>query len=167
MLTNNRVRAVAVFSIVLAALLYWSPSNKPLPMQSAPSQAATDIAKVAKCCADPVQATAAAAEPVAAEQVEDPIFAEFDSWAAQYDETLPAAEVKRGVVLAEKRAVVLEKLISSDPQTALKHAVPVLVRNRLPAAVTTHLEERIQGDGEYAVAIATPSPASAPWSLAP
>lgn len=64
----------------------------------------------------------------------------------------------QGVALARARRAVLAELIRRDPRAALENAVPMVVRRKLPAAVTALLEDRVSGRGELALEAATPAP---------
>src|SRR5688572_3485235 len=116
---NHRARVVGVVALILTALLLWSSApvqrgSSILPVAEGPVQA--ESPKVVRCCADSVEA---ASDVAATEQAVDPVFAEFETWAKEYKDNAPQAEVERGVTLAEKRIVALEKLIVADPQRAL------------------------------------------------
>lgn len=59
------------------------------------------------------------------------------------DATGRAALVEEGVRLAQARRPVFKKLIQDDPRRALEQAVPMVVRQQLPAAILTELEDRL------------------------
>ena len=88
-----------------------------------------------------------------------PAFAEFRGWTERY---LAAPESQRdellaeGVALARTRRDALSALIQADPRSALAAAVPMVVRQRLPTQVTSHLEERIGGLGTLSLIAGPP-----------
>lgn len=94
-----------------------------------------------------IAATASAA--VDAEIMQD--MSAFETWARDYqgspDPATQAALEATGVVLAEKRRIALHTLIQTDPQAALEHALAAATRSRLPGAVQTRLEQRVDGYG--------------------
>ncbi len=74
----------------------------------------------------------------------------FKEWTGRYLDAAPAQRpglVAEGVVLAGRRRPVFKQLIQSDPQRALLEAVPMVVRQDLPAEVTALLEERVNRRG--------------------
>jgi hypothetical protein len=77
----------------------------------------------------------------------------FDVWAAGFL-ALTNADARRaalpeGIAAATARREVLRDLISSDPELALRRAVPWGVRAGLPAEVLPLLEDRVDGVGTY------------------
>ncbi|HSJ03097.1 MAG TPA: hypothetical protein VK956_11625, partial [Verrucomicrobium sp.] len=64
--------------------------------------------------------------------------------------------VPEGIRLADAHRQALKTVISSDPRTALEQAVPMVVRQALPQAVTDHLEARLSGVGAYDVLAVSP-----------
>ncbi len=62
-----------------------------------------------------------------------------------------AAMVDDGVALARARRAKMSEWIQDDPERALTEAVPLEVREVLPAAVTQLLESRVSGVGELRV----------------
>ena len=87
--------------------------------------------------------------------------AAFTAWASQYtqaDAATRAQAVAEGVKLAQERRAVVKDWIRHDPERALAAAVPIKVREQLPAEVTTWLEQRVSGQGELTLLGATPAP---------
>ena len=84
---------------------------------------------------------------------------EFNRWTAGYLQA-PAGQRKEleeaGVELARERRIALKQMIQSDPEQALREAVPFSLRRQLPAAVAGLLEEKVSGRGELAVLGALP-----------
>lgn len=67
-----------------------------------------------------------------------------------------------GVRLARAHRAEIKTLIASDPRAALEQAVPVIVRQKLPANVVAQLEQRVSGKGSLEMYVATPLKASEP-----
>ena len=81
-------------------------------------------------------------------------FAEFRDWTARYLAAAPSARAKllaEGIALAKARRLALSSLIKEDPENALALAVPMTVRQQLPAEILALLEERVSGRGELAL----------------
>jgi uncharacterized delta-60 repeat protein len=77
-----------------------------------------------------------------------PAFAAFRAWTARYLAADPAARsalVAEGATLAHERRAELARLIKADPASALAKAVPMIVRQQLPAAIGAELETRVSG----------------------
>lgn len=88
-------------------------------------------------------------------------FAGFQDWVGRH----AAAGVRErealepeGVELARRRREELMGLIRTDPRRALELAVPMAVREGLPAAVLAELEVRVEGRGDLEVFAATGVP---------
>lgn len=91
-----------------------------------------------------------------------PEFAAFAHWTDRYAAASGQPDqrhlVEAGVRLAEERKPVLRSLIRSNPVAALAAAVPMSVRENLPAAVEAALEERVSGTGRLSVLAVLPIP---------
>lgn len=86
-------------------------------------------------------------------------FIAFREWTARYLAAPPeerAALLPAGVTAARERRAALAALIRRDPRAALAAAVPVTVRQELPAEIVDLLEERVNGRGELALNAVTP-----------
>ncbi|MCX6853970.1 MAG: hypothetical protein NTV80_03590, partial [Verrucomicrobia bacterium] len=133
---------------------------------SKPSQKALTQASKAKSQAAPVvpsplvkkpfseQTKSPASEP----SVADPM-ARFDSWSQSYLAAVDAeraALLEEGVKLAKARRPTFTQIIQSDPRKALAEAVPMVVRQKLPAEIVAELEERVADRGELRVYVAGP-----------
>ncbi len=84
----------------------------------------------------------------------------FNGWAARYLAASDAEKktlVDEGVTLASARRTALAKLIPSDPRRAVENAVPPVVRQELPAAIVTRLEERVNERAFFGVLGIVPS----------
>ena len=76
---------------------------------------------------------------------------QFRGWSDQYllaTATGRESMKDEGLALAKARRPEFLKLIKADPARALKEAVPMVVRQDLPAKVVAQLEERVRGVGE-------------------
>lgn len=98
---------------------------------------------------------------------EEEAIGRFERWAAAYLATSRPAEraegLAQGVAAARERRAVLHELIATDPERALRHAVPLAVRSGLPAEIQALLEARVDGIGAYhALAVLSPSAQAAP-----
>lgn len=76
--------------------------------------------------------------------------APFDQWAQTYFRAAAAerpALIAQGVALAQARRPIFKQLIQDDPRRALAEAVPMVVRQQLPAEILALLETRVNGVG--------------------
>jgi uncharacterized delta-60 repeat protein len=97
--------------------------------------------------------------PVADKPSRVPAIEQFDGWLSRYAAAAPAqksALISEGVMLAGARREALAQLIRTDPRESLARAVPMTVRQTLPAEVVELLEERISARGELALNAVTP-----------
>jgi len=93
-----------------------------------------------------------------------PAFAAFRDWAERYLAAAPADRaglLAEGIELARQRREVLAKLIRTDPRAALSAAVPMVVRQQLPAEIVDLLEQRVSARGVLALNAVTPLPGQA------
>lgn len=105
---------------------------------------------------DPILTTAKPATRGVEQQVEAPSdpLKRFDEWSQIF---LDAAEedkarlIEEGVRLAKARRPVFKQLIQEEPRRALSEAVPMVVRQSLPAEIVSELEERVAERGELRV----------------
>lgn len=93
-----------------------------------------------------------AALPAAAPQDDEAAFAAFEAWSDEYlaatEDDQPRLE-KRGVETAARRMEAMARLIQSDPERAYARAVPAVTASKLPAAVRSNLEERVNARGDF------------------
>ena len=83
------------------------------------------------------------------------VLGEFQSWVTSYLEAGPAKPPdQRGEDLAKRRRAVLRNLIQTDPQQAISFAVSSATKTKLPANVTQHLEEEVDGHGDLLLGVA-------------
>ncbi|MEQ1748466.1 MAG: Calx-beta domain-containing protein [Prosthecobacter sp.] len=87
------------------------------------------------------------------------VLAGFDAWSQRYLQATAgerADMIQEGQRLAHARRPIFKQLIQSDPRRALMEAVPMVVRQSLPAEIVSELEERVADRGELRVYVAGP-----------
>jgi hypothetical protein len=145
---------------VTAALLLWLVQPAPPPVRlsafarrlpTAPAHASA-AAQTATAPASPAIASAiglpAPAQPRSAA-------AAFADWTERFLAGDPTASVPQGEALAWQRRAMLRELISTNPAQALAEAAPFRWRQALPARITRHFEQRVDGRGDLLVAVGT------------
>jgi len=73
------------------------------------------------------------------------------AWSVRYLQAGPVEKRRfeaEGIQLADAQRVLMKDLIQSDPKRALEQAVPMVVRQQLPAFVLARLEQRVGGRGD-------------------
>jgi len=88
-----------------------------------------------------------------------PAIGEFRTWAVNYTKADAAAKpalLQEGVRLAQGHRSAIKTLIVADPRTAIEQAVPLVLRQRMPAEVVAQLEKRISGKGPLDVLAVSP-----------
>ncbi len=86
---------------------------------------------------------------------------DFSTWAERYLSAAAAQRAaleKEGVELALARRPVFQKLIQSDPRSALEQAVQRVVRQDLPESVVAWLEKPVSAKGDFNVYLGKPAP---------
>lgn len=86
---------------------------------------------------------------------------EFRAWSGQFLRAAPDARmamIEVGQAYAKEHTKQIAKMIKTDPQAAIAHAVPMVVRQNLPAEIVTLLEERPRLRGDYEVYGNVPAP---------
>jgi len=155
-------------ALLLVLVLRWptvSPAPAPTPAAApAPQVAAAPVEKTPEPATAPVRQTV----PQAMREIgggwrstTHDSYAAFREWTERYLAAAPgdrAALVEEGRALARARRAELAALIRRDPRRALELAVPMVVRQQLPAALVAELEERVSGEGELALLAVTPAP---------
>jgi hypothetical protein len=99
---------------------------------------------------DPVS-PASASEP---QPIDLQAIAAFDQWLDLYNDTPSGADTPlamEGESRAIARRSAMAALIASDPELALRKAIPFSSRQRLPASIVEHLEERVSGVATFEV----------------
>ena len=118
------------------------PKAPPIPPQNKVTAPTTNTplpARTAVAVVEPGKAVAA--------------FADFARWAEQF--TNASASLVEGERLAWKRREAMLELIQSDPGNACALAVPFGWRQSLPPKVTRFFEEKVDGRGDFNVAVGT------------
>jgi uncharacterized repeat protein (TIGR01451 family) len=106
----------------------------------------------------PASASTSAYSSSWADDQAHPALKAFSSWTTRFstapNPTAKAQLISEGVSLAQARRASLAKLIQVDPQKALGFAVPASVREQLPSEVSSQLETRVSGIGDFSVVAA-------------
>jgi uncharacterized delta-60 repeat protein len=74
---------------------------------------------------------------------------QFSEWVNNLPPNATPAQIVAGLELAKKRKARMVELIRSDPELALAYAIPFEVRQKLPPAFATELENTISAEGHY------------------
>lgn len=85
----------------------------------------------------------------------------FADWTGRYLDATPegkAALTPEGARLAQARRPLFKELITTDPERALREAVPMVVRQQLPAGIVALLEERVNRRADVRVYQGVPVP---------
>lgn len=152
--------------IAIVAVVTWprssardaSASSAVEAADNSPAAAAPDAARQAPP-ADGKSAPVVAVSPPFTARAGDSPIDQFAEWSKRYlAATVNArtALLAEGLRLAAARRPVLKQLIQDDPRRALESAVPMVVRQNLPAAVVDLLEERLSGIGGLEVLAVSP-----------
>ena len=83
-----------------------------------------------------------------------PELAAFSSWLTnefQRPEGERFQNITQGIALADARSEKLGELIRNDPQTAIRSAIPVAMRDHLPVEIAAASERFVEGTGDYGV----------------
>ena len=158
----NRVtiRLLAGLTALLAAgflcLQVVSGRRVPLARPSAPITGAANSSDQ-KATLPPASSattnTAPKAEALAREQVIEAhaAISNFAAWTKDFLSGNSSASAARGEALAWKRREAMRELIETDPAKALELAAPFTWRSELPASVTRHFEQWVDGIGSLLV----------------
>ena len=86
-------------------------------------------------------------------------FAAFNTWAKSYldGQNRTSSSVSDGIALAKQRRVSFAELLKTAPAQAIASAIPLPVREQLPAEIIEQLETRVSGFGDYSVLAALPA----------
>lgn len=165
---KHRLLLVVAAGATLSLLVYLTAVRPRLPrpassvpMVSGPASTAIPEPEPVAPPSPHAEAAAAARTIAAADwaRATTPELAAFRAWTEKY---LHAPADARGALLDEGRAralarrAVLAQLIRQDPEAALAAAVPMVVRQQLPAGIVELLEARVSGVGELALNAVTP-----------
>jgi M6 family metalloprotease-like protein len=123
----------------------------------------TDVAKPRKPAADLAPELAHLAYARAWSGDQPGAFAQFRTWVSRYLAATAADEreslLGEGLPLARARRVAMRTLVEKDPEQALALTVPASVRARLPASITSEMEERISTTADFSVLVFDYGPA--------
>ncbi len=156
---KHLVPLIGAFAAILVCALLVPPapgrsSHAPLPHAViAPATAAqpASLSASESCCSSH--------DAPASEMARLPETVVLEDWAQSYLNAPPTerpALESKGIALAEKRAVLMARLIKTDPKQALENVIPLAVREALPTKVVAHLEQRVSGRGAFKVLVTTP-----------
>ncbi len=172
MLRPRNLLFLAVFALALLLAVTWTfrsdstfsaggpTPGKPSPTaQAAPGSnpPATPGPRPEGASTPPAVATVVSPAPISAPTPQTR-FAEFRAWTEEaLTSGAKAGDFQaRGVALAQARRVELAKLIVEDPERALAEAIPPRVRQELPSAVVSQLEDRVSTRADYRVLATLP-----------
>jgi hypothetical protein len=85
--------------------------------------------------------------------------AEFREWSGRFLSAAGAGGrplMEEGMKLAKEHTKEIARMIKSDPQAAIAHAVPMVIRQDLPPEIVALLEERPRLRGDYLVSAMLP-----------
>lgn len=91
----------------------------------------------------------------------DPALAGFATWTQSYlaaDSAGRSAMEQRGEEIATTRLSSLEGMIAKDPRRALSAAIPLAIRDQLPASIQEKMEVRVDDFGDISLLHQTPLP---------
>lgn len=147
---RNRLLLSAATALLLCLGIVWRSGGDEKTQSRLPAQTGSRVEPAGLAIAEGPAAAAGqnklkidVAAPTAGE---GDVLAAFDAWTAEFmkaDAAGRAGLIARGVELAAARRPVFKQLIMDDPRNALARAVPMVVRQNLPAAVLALLETRI------------------------
>ena len=136
---------MAVFSF-LAVIWQQTGGDEPASKPSA------DASKVAsKSTAADLKAKSAAASKKVVETTSGDALADFDQWSKKFLATRSPDLISQGIELAKQRRPVFKALIMENPREAIRTAVPMVVRQKLPPEIVSLLEKRVNDIGALRV----------------
>jgi hypothetical protein len=140
---NKRIALIlTALALVVAAVVLWRAPRPPVAAP-APAAAASSAAVPAPAPTATVLAPGGGAPADA--------FGQFSQWLAEYaraNETGRAALMEVGVEVARARRAEMLRLIQTDPERALREAVPYAARKGLPAEILRELEQPVTASGQ-------------------
>lgn len=135
-----------VLLVLLSALaVFWWKSATDTPSGSTPSTASSSSQPATPAVQTSIATARATAVSVAAANAPDAVRS-FRDWAKDY---LNATAAERaaleasGAELAKEHTRAIAELIRRDPRVAIENAVPMVVRQDLPAGIVALLEDRV------------------------
>jgi hypothetical protein len=153
-----RYRFIAIRIIILFLLFTWGFYQSRPRMVTATS--ASVSARDTPAVAIPLELSVATSVIASKwQKLEEPSAIAFKSWTERYAAAASHTQlelVSEGVTLAAARRDCLVELILKDPEQALAEAIPIVVRQNLPAQVIALLETRVSGQGSITNQVSTP-----------
>jgi hypothetical protein len=159
---------LALIACALAGLaLFWFSTRGGRRTHERQAELSSQGAAAGKTNLPPPESAPNASRAAAATAVQAPSLppasarAAFNEWAHRYLTAAPeqrAALENEGIRLAQARRPEVKSLIVNDPRQALAEAVPMVVRQQLPASVVPWLERRVADTGTLRVYLSTPPP---------
>ena len=147
---KRKLAALAAAILVVASIWlmsHQSPSPSSLPVTQADASAGANTSKSAQDPAPrasvPIKDTAASGE--SSGRTATPI-TDFRKWAETYlatPENLRRAMLPTGMERAKAHTAAIAELIRKDPEQAIANAVPMVIRQDLPAGIVGLLENRV------------------------
>jgi len=169
----TRTSIVALLGAVTAAVWYWA-SDQSGEKSATPATLSVPTTQIATTLPRPNDPAGPVPAPVTPTTTSPPIqlalqalpqplpgtfSAQFFFWLRDYLVAAPAdrpALLAEGQRLAAARRAEYKQLIATDPRKALEEAVPMVVRQQLPAEIVAELETRLSGVGRYEVQAISP-----------
>ncbi|MFM2143555.1 MAG: hypothetical protein RLZZ476_2099, partial [Verrucomicrobiota bacterium] len=122
---------MAVFSFLA---VIWQQTGGDEPASRPPA----DASKVAsKSTVADLKAKPAAEAKKAVEATSGDALADFDAWSKKFLATRSPDLIAQGIELAKQRRPVFKELIKEDPREAIRTAVPMVVRQKLPPEIVS------------------------------
>ena len=150
---------VAGVLVILLAALVISKRDQvepvPTPRPAQASIAALPPVKAAPDVKPPVAAALAQAHPTSPRAPQTP----FESWALEFVSAAPALRadlLAKGEEMARARRVEMAALIRTNPEQAVRQALPYDLRRQLPESIQQMIEQPVRGRGNLKVMGALP-----------
>ena len=152
---SSRISVSVCASALLVSVCLWSFQGRDETADSSVKNLKNPVpgATVASRIVEQSTAVLAPSNGTAAESHGDAQVA-FVDWSGRYISTPPQerpALIAEGVRLATERRPVFKDIIRTNPEQALREAVPMVVRQELPHPVLAQLEERVNRRGAIRV----------------
>ncbi|MBL9131889.1 MAG: hypothetical protein JNG86_11850, partial [Verrucomicrobiaceae bacterium] len=138
--------AAAVAALTLILLLRPTSHEEAFASAGDPKAAAGTTASVPRLAAP----GALSGERGVVSASDDPMH-DFTEWTKDYLATRNPDLISKGVQLAQERRAPFKELIKADPREAIRTAVPMVVRQKLPPEIVSLLEKRINDIGAIRV----------------
>ncbi len=128
---NSRIPAASGLLVLGAALYFAASGDAPLPAETAKTKVAVSPE----------------ATPIG-NAVGISTFESFDAWVSSMGERPADESLRAGITAAERRAVLMRKLISTDPEAALARSVSFADYAALPPEIQEHVERPFSATSE-------------------